>query len=276
MGLQTVLGLRQRGFFIPYRYADTLPKSGTGVGDIKPYDPMLAAMAEKTPEMSALVQTINGFANDLRNIGDQPPPAPRWTQDWFPVLDAATAYGMVRQTKPKRIVEVGSGHSTRFMAQAIRDQACATEFTAIDPQPRAVIEGLDIQFIRATLADAPTAPFENLQAGDILFIDSSHILMPGSDVDDLFNRILPMLPPGVLVHIHDVFLPDDYPASWAWRGYNEQLSIPSMVLSGGYEIVFSSHYVRHHTAAILAGTIVEELVLPKTAFETSLWLRKIT
>ena len=72
------------------------------------------------------------------------------------------------------------------------------------------------------------------------------------------------------------FLPDDYPASWAWRGYNEQLSIPSMVLSGGYEIVFSSHYVRHHTAAILAGTIVEELVLPKTAFETSLWLRKIT
>ena len=276
MGLQTVLGLRQRGFFIPYRYADTLPKSGTGPDYIKPYAPMLAAMAAKENEMAALVQNINGYGDDLKKLGDQPPPAPRWTQDWFPVLDAAAAYTIVRQSKPKRIVEVGSGHSTRFMAQAISDEKCQTEFTAIDPQPRAVIQGLDIEFIRATLANASAAPFENLQAGDILFIDSSHILMPGSDVDDLFNRILPSLPAGVLVHIHDIFLPDDYPASWAWRGYNEQQAIPSMVLSGGYEIVFSSHYVRTHVATMLSGTVLDQLALLDTAFETSLWLRKMS
>ena len=272
MGLKTVLGLRRQGFFIPYRYADTLPEAG----QIKPYQPLIDAMAARLPEMTALVQTIDAYAADLKKITDLPPPAPRWNQDWFPVLDAAAAYTLVRQHQPKRIVEVGSGHSTRFMARAIADQNCDTGFTAIDPQPRAVIQGLDIEFIRATLAQAPQDAFAGLDAGDILFIDSSHILMPGSDVDDLFNRILPQLPVGVLVHIHDVFLPDDYPASWAWRGYNEQSAIPAMVLSGGYEIVFSSHYVRRHADHILAGTIIEELPLLETAFETSLWLRKIT
>jgi len=272
MGLLTVLGLRRRGFFIPYRYADTLPVAG----EIKPYGPMLEAMAAKLPEMTALVAGVDTLSGDLKKIGQDNPPAPRWNQDWFPVLDAAVAYSIVRGCKPARIVEVGSGHSTRFLNRAISDEGCSTEFTAIDPQPRAVIQGLDIRFIRSTLANAPTEPFEKLQSGDILFIDSSHILMPGSDVDDLFNRIMPMLPVGVLVHIHDIFLPDDYPAGWAWRGYNEQSSIPSMVMSGGYEIVFSSHYVRHYAGDILSGTIIDQLPQVPGAFDTSLWLRKVT
>ena len=272
MGLKTVLNVRRQGFFIPYRYADTLPEPG----GIAAYAPMLNAMEAKRGEMQSLVQAIDGYAEDLKKIGDLPPPAPRWNQDWFPVLDAAAAYTLVRQVKPKRIIEVGSGHSTRFMVRAIADEKCATTFTAIDPQPRAVIEGLDIKFVRATLANAPQDVFSDLEAGDILFIDSSHILMPGSDVDDLFNRIMPSLPPGVIVHIHDIFLPDDYPAGWAWRGYNEQQSIPSMVVTGGYEIVFSSHYVRKAAGDMVSGTILDDLPLPDTAFETSLWLRKAT
>jgi predicted O-methyltransferase YrrM len=270
MGLQTVLGLRRRGFFIPYRYADTLPEAG----GILPYDPMRQAMISRRDEMAALVTDLHAYADDLKKIGPDVPPAPRWNQDWFPVLDAAMTYTLVRKFQPKRIVEVGSGHSTRFIARAIADQGSDTKFTAIDPQPRAVIQGLPINFIRATLARAPQTSFAELEAGDVLFIDSSHILMPGSDVDDLFNRILPMLPAGVLVHIHDIFLPDDYPASWAWRGYNEQSAVASMVLAGGYEIVFSSHYVRQHAGDILEGTVIEDLPRPATAHETSLWLRK--
>jgi hypothetical protein len=272
MGLKTVLGLRRQGFFIPYRYAETLP----GPGHIKPYAPLLAAMFDKRDNMRGLVQDLATWEAEFLGIGQAPPPAPRWNQDWFPGLDAAMAYAFMRCHKPRRVVEVGSGHSTRFMAQGISDGGLETSFTAIDPQPRAIIQGLNINFIRATLAAAPSQPFDDLESGDILFIDSSHILMPGSDVDDLFNRIMPALPPGVLVHIHDIFLPDDYPASWAWRGYNEQSAIPSMVLSGGYEIVFSSHYVRHHAADILSGTVLEKIALPDAAFETSLWLRKMT
>ena len=272
MGLQTLLGLKRQGFFIPYRYADQLKEMGS-LASYKPIERMFDAAREAHIQF---IENINKYAQILESIGENSPPGPRWQQDWFPRLDGAAAYTMVREKRPTRIVEVGSGHSTRFIAQAISDQKCETEFTAIDPQPRAVIQGLDIEFIRATLANASAAPFENLQAGDILFIDSSHILMPGSDVDDLFNRILPSLPAGVLVHIHDIFLPDDYPASWAWRGYNEQQAIPSMVLSGGYEIVFSSHYVRTHVATMLSGTVLDQLALLDTAFETSLWLRKMS
>ena len=73
----------------------------------------------------------------------------------------------------------------------------------------------------------------DLAPGDVLSIDSSHILMPGTDVDILLNRVLPALPAGVLVHIHDVFLPDDYPPAWSWRGYNEQLGVAALVQGGG-------------------------------------------
>jgi len=270
MGLQTVTGLRRRGFFIPYRYAHTLP----GPGGIAAYAPVAAAMAARAEAFADIIALIDKYAVDLEAIGTENPPQPRWAQDWFPRLDAAAAYALVRAHKPARIVEVGSGHSTRFMARAVADEGCATKITAIDPQPRATIESLDVEFMRATLDAAGDAPLKALQSGDILFIDSSHILMPGSDVDDLFNRILPTLPAGVLVHIHDMFLPDDYPASWAWRGYNEQSAVMALITGGGYEIVFSSHYAATRLADTVAASVVGRLALPAGAMETSLWLQK--
>lgn len=110
-----------------------------------------------------------------------------------------------------------------------------------------------------------------MEAGDILFIDSSHILMPGTDVDWLFNRVLPALPPGVLVHIHDIFLPDDYPADWAWRGYNEQQAIGPL-LAGGFQPVFASHYARTRLAGEVQGGIVGRLPQAAGAYPASLWL----
>src|SRR5204863_425837 len=80
--------------------------------------------------------------------GHAPPPAPRWDQDWFPRLDAAAAYTMVRTLGPKRIVEVGCGHSTRFMARAVADGRLATSIIAIDPAPRAKLEGLNVRWLK--------------------------------------------------------------------------------------------------------------------------------
>jgi len=80
---------------------------------------------------------IEDLAPELEAIGADRPPQPRWDQDWFPRLDAAAAYAIVRKTQPRRIVEVGSGHSTRFLARAVADGKLETEITAIDPQPRA-------------------------------------------------------------------------------------------------------------------------------------------
>src|SRR5687768_12038170 len=133
--------------------------------------------------MASLLSSIENYRAELEAIGFEPPPAPRWNQDWFPRLDAAAAYAMVRATQPRRIVEVGSGHSTRFLARAVADGGLATRITAIDPEPRATLAGLDIEWLRMPVERVE--PFPRLEANDILFIDSSHQLKPGNDVEFL-------------------------------------------------------------------------------------------
>jgi hypothetical protein len=269
-GLSTLLGWKRRGFFIPYRYAADLPDPARR-GSYTELEPVFAA-AE--PAFFDLLQRIDHYADALMAIGGEPPPAPRWDQDWFPRLDAAAAYALVRERQPGNIIEVGSGHSTRFLCRAIRDGALHTQVTAIDPAPRAPIEGLKVTLIRRTLQGAGADPFRALNSGDMLFIDSSHILMPGTDVDLLFNSILPGLPSGVVVHIHDVFLPDDYPPDWDWRGYNEQLGVAMLLQGGRYRVLWSSHYAATRMAAAVAASLAGRLVLKPGAHEASLWLMK--
>jgi hypothetical protein len=211
---------------------------------------------------------IEKYAAALEAIGSLPPPAPRWNQDWFPRLDAAAAYATVRETKPRRIVEVGSGHSTRFLARAVADGGLDTSITAIDPQPRASIEKLPVHWIRMPVQQVEAFP--PLGAGDILFIDSSHQLKPGSDVEFLLGAVLPRLPAGVRVHFHDIFLPDDYPAHWAWRRYNEQQAVSSLIESGLLRVDFSSH----ETAKQPLGGVLARLPLVPGALESSLWLTR--
>jgi hypothetical protein len=269
-GLRTVLGFAPRGFFLPYRYAATLP----GPGARKAYPAAEALLESCRDRFAQVLWDLEPFAADLRCIGEDPPPAPRWSQSWFPRLDAATAYAFVRSQKPERIVEVGSGHSTRFLARAVADGGFETRITAIDPVPRAQLDSLPITLRRQTLQSAGEAPFRDLRSGDFLMIDSSHVLMPGSDVDSVLGRILPALAEGVWVHIHDIFLPDDYPAEWNWRGYNEQLGVLALLLGGAWEVRFASRFVATRMAQDLERSIVAALPLPDGAFESSLWLVK--
>lgn len=270
-GLPTVLGFAPRAFVIPYRYADTMPPAGTR----PPYDAIEALFDRYRDRFADLLAAIEALRDPLLAIGGAPPPAPRWRQDWFPRLDAAAAYAMVRSLAPARIVEVGSGHSTRFYARAVRDAGLTTEITAIDPAPRAVLDGLDaVRLDRRTVQAAGLAPFAALTSGDILSIDSSHILMPGSDVDFLLNRALPALPDGIAVHVHDIFLPDDYPEHWAWRGYGEQLAVAALLNGGIWRPLFASRFVATRMADALRGGVLERLPLPDGAVESSLWLKK--
>lgn len=218
-----------------------------------------------------MLKWIEHYARELEAIGGQPPPAPRWDQDWFPRLDAAVAYAMVRTLEPRRIVEVGSGHSTRFMARAVADGGLDTRITAIDPQPRASLAGLDIDWIRTPVQRV--AAFPPLAAGDILFIDSSHQLKPGSDVEFLLSAVLPLLPPGVRVHFHDIFLPDGYPRGWEWRRYNEQAAVASLIEKNVLKVDFSSHALVSREPGRLQG-VLARLPLVPGAIESSLWLTR--
>jgi hypothetical protein len=218
-----------------------------------------------------LLAEIEALAADLERIGSEPPPQPRWTQDWFPRLDAAAAYAMVRATRPRRIVEVGSGHSTRFMARAARDGGLDTHITAIDPAPRASLAGLPISFLPKPVQQAGIEPFAALEEGDTLFIDSSHRLQPGSDVEFLFENAFPKLERGVRVHFHDIFLPDAYPRGWEWRKYNEQQAVAGL-LGSGYVQEFSSQQVLKQRTL---GGVLARLPRVPGAIESSLWLRKL-
>ena len=272
LGLPTVMGLARRGFFIPYRYANSLPPAGA----LSPYGAVEDHMEAQRGRISRWLEAIDGFAAELEAIGDRPPPDPRWDQDWFPRTDAAIAYTIARTLAPARIVEVGCGHSTRFFARAANDAGLETRITAIDPAPRADLAGLErVELCRTTVQDAGEGPFAALAAGDILAIDSSHILMPGTDVDMLLNRILPSLPSGIHVHIHDIFLPDPYPADWEWRGYNEQQGIAPLITGGGWSVEFASHYAVTRMAEQVAGGVLGRLPMKPGAREASLWLKKL-
>jgi predicted O-methyltransferase YrrM len=262
--------LARRGFFIPYRYADSLTPAGSRPG----YREVEALFQDLQPAFADLLALMDGYGESLRALGHHRPPEPRFAQDWFPRLDAAMLYTLVRAHRPRRLVEVGSGHSTRFIMRAIRDGNLETGVTAIDPMPRADLAGLNLTLERQVLQKASWSAIEALRAGDVLSLDSSHILMPGTDLDVFFGRLLPKLPSGILLQVHDIFLPDDYPAAWDWRGYNEQLGFLPLIFSGQWEVLWSSHYVASRMTAAVEASVAGALELRPGARETSLWLRK--
>jgi hypothetical protein len=264
MGLLTVTGLGRQGFFAPYRYAGQVePPAG--------YPELEAVFA--AARLGETLERIEAAIGPIAEVNG-PPPAPRWGQSWFPRLDAAAAYALVLAARPARIVEVGSGHSTRFLARAVGDSGAGTRIVCIDPAPRADLRGLAIERRCEVLGPGHLPLFAGLGAGDMAFFDSSHLLWPGTDVDLMLNRILPALGPGVLVHIHDVFLPDPYPPGWAWRGYTEQLGLAGYLTSPGWEVVWASHYAVTRLRAAERASI-GALPLARGARESSLWLRRV-
>ena len=262
LGLPTVLGLKPRGWFIPHRYAPLLPPPGAQ----PPYPAIERLFEEHADQFAAVLDAVDARAESLESCKAM------FEQSWFPSLDAAVAYALVRERKPRHIIEVGSGHSTRLLSKAVGGVG---EILAIDPAPRADIAGLPgVRVKSSTLQAAPDGVFDSLVQGDVLFIDSSHILMPGSDVDILLNRVLPRLPSGTLIHIHDIFLPFDYPAIWGWRAYNEQQGVVPLLTSGAFRPLFSSVWAERRMADRLAASVISRLPRPPDALPASLWLEK--
>jgi predicted O-methyltransferase YrrM len=267
MALETATGLRRRGIFIPYRYAPTIPQPPAAPG----YPAVDTLFRASEPAFQAVLDGIDAHAATLARF-DGPAPEPRWGQSWFPRLDAAAAYALVRTRRPRRIIEVGSGHSTRFLARAARDGGAETAILCLDPAPRARLpEGVAHRAEVLTAAHAEL--FAALAPGDVAFFDSSHILHPHTDVDLILTHILPVLAPGVLVHVHDVFLPDPYPVDWTWRGYGEQSGVAAWLLAGGLRPLFSSHWALSRMGAAQRPAIT---ALPHVAGapESSLWMER--
>lgn len=198
-----------------------------------------------------------------------------FANEYFRSPDAEIFYTLVRRQNPTRIVEVGSGHSTKIARQAIIDGKIRTSLTSIDPQPRTEIDWLTNECLRQRVEDSDLRMFDALQPDDILFIDSSHEICVGSDVAFLYSVVLPRLTGGVLVHIHDIFLPYDYPSDLIANGaaaWNEQHIVHSMLLFGsGFEVIWPGYFLQQ-TRPDFATLFPHN----KGERAQSLWLRKIS
>ncbi len=251
------------GFFLPCRHAPAIRPPAT-------YPELEPHLARHEPAFRATLALAERHAARLASMHG-PAPQPRLDQDWFPRLDAAIAYALLRDRRPRLVLEIGSGHSTRFLARALAEEGSG-RLVAVDPEPRAPLPGAPVEHRPHLLGEAELALAEALGPGDVLFVDSSHLSVPGSDVDLLVCRLLPRLGPGVLVHLHDVFLPDAYPEGWAWRGYNEQTVVAALLLGGRFRPIWAARWMVTRRAGRIASSPLAALPLLPGAFETSLWL----
>lgn len=168
-----------------------------------------------------------------------------WKNGFFPGLDMVILYTLLTTLQPKRYVEIGSGTSTKLAAKAKAEQQLSFSITCIDPFPRKEITAVADEWLNVSLQQVPLSLFENLEPNDVLFFDGSHLLHANSDVQWFFLEVLPRLKKGVVVQVHDIYLPYDYPQNMCDRFYAEQYMLATMLLSNPdrYEIIAPNFYL---------------------------------
>ena len=250
--------------FLDYK-VEALPRYGYG----KPPHPELTRiLAANDERYSHLLSQFLKVSDDLLRIPLAQPPLnqprssqePCWINEWLEGLDTFTLYGFLATRNPVLVLEVGSGFSTKLARRAIRDRQLQTKIISIDPHPRAEVDPLCDEIVRQPLEKCDLSIVDRLSAGDIFFMDGSHRSFMNSDVTVFFLEILPRLQPGVLVHIHDIFLPVDYKPWWLQQFYphrywSEQYLLAASLLAGhsNYEVILPAHYVSMspHLARVL-------------------------
>ena len=207
-------------------------------------------------------------------LADAPRDRYRPANPVFAAADAALYHAMLRRFRPRRVIEVGSGYSTALLLDTAERHGIEVEITCVEPHPERLLallrQGDEIELIRAPAQGVPLETYLGLGAGDVLFIDSSHVVKAGSDVHWLYLHVLPRLAPGVLVQIHDVFWPFEYPEQWLREGrdWNEDYFLHAFLCHNRvWELLlFGSWLWRHHL-----DLVPEDLRDPAAGV---LWMRR--
>jgi hypothetical protein len=257
-------------------------------------------LAELPPEVWTRESELRGLDFDLeamlayldRELGPyldeyKPPTAPTGDSrdfyldnGFYDSVDAETLYATVRQVAPRRVVELGSGMSTLVIADARARSGDSGErrHVVFDPFPRpelalAIAEIAELHSVSAT--DVPVSEFEKLESGDILFVDTTHTVKVGSEVNRIVLDVLPVLSPGVYVHFHDIFLPWEYPReflverSFFWA---EQFLLQAfLAFNREFEVLFAAHALERRFPDEIARLVPSARpgIRP-----SSLWLRR--
>lgn len=178
------------------------------------------------------------FRDEIRALDRPGPEGFPFRNDYFAGMDAALYYALIRDLKPARVLEIGAGYSTQIAAKAIAANAHEGRVAALSviepyPQPRLTAGAIKMQLIVKPVEEVELSTFSELQANDILFIDSSHALRCGGDVFFEILEILPRVNPGVWIHVHDIFFPLDYPPEWVLEqrlSFNEQYFLEAFLM----------------------------------------------
>ena len=214
------------------------------------------------------------FRAEYETISAEPPPDEVWP---FRGPDVLIAYCMVRHFQPRRIIEVGSGFSTLVLAQAAAKNKNSS-LICIDPFPRELIRNRNIpgveSLIESKVQDVDVEFFSQLASGDILFIDSSHTVKIGGDVNYLFLEVLPRLKAGVIVHVHDIFFPFEYRRDWVMeelRFWTEQYLLQAfLIFNSEFEVLMANSYLRHYHLSDLQAAFRNLLSWKSGSF----WMRR--
>ena len=232
-------------------------------------------------EQMALLARFAALYPDIP-FGDEPRPGLRYhyLNPSYSFSDAIMLHCMLRTLRPRELVEVGCGYSScvtldtkqHFLGQSLRT-------TFIDPNPQTVLSLLNEQdlltttLIPKTLQEVELEVFTRLGENDVLFIDSTHVSKIGSDVNRLVFEILPALAPGVVIHIHDIFYPFEYPKVWVHQGiaWNEAYLLRAFLqYNERFEVMLMNTYLAHRHRDFFARHMPD--CLRNTG--GSLWLRK--
>ena len=253
------------------RYATTDPKPLRSIGGI---DMRVESQLELIESLAPYYRQlpIEDFANRKRLY--------YYPNGSYPIGDGSILMTLIGHLKPKRLIELGCGNSSCAVREAntifLNDNL---NITSVEPYPELFLSLIPeskrgkTEFIPKTLQDLDLEVFDTLKAGDILFIDTTHVSKAGSDVNRIFFEILPRLKPGISIHVHDVFYPFEYPEKWLLEGrcWNEQYLLQAFLqFNKEFEILLWPQYLIHHQLEKL------EAALPMVARGggCSMWLHK--
>jgi predicted O-methyltransferase YrrM len=276
-----------------HKYSPSLWKWSHTVDDYYPVDPVPRWGHDKAAhgQINAfLIELIPSFLDFLDRAashhrllasvareGEATALVPFWKSEWLQNLDAVLLMVMLAELRPKTYLEIGSGVSTKFARHTIKHLALPTKLISIDPEPRYGIDGICDQVIRKRLEDCELTEFDALEAGDILFFDGSHRTFQNSDVTVFFLDIMPRLKPGVIVHIHDIFLPWDYPTRWMKRMYSEQYMLAMMLLyrQNDFKMIAANFFMcQRPELKVVLEKILSPLGLKREGL--SFWMEKLS